>query len=241
MLLVKKKILSDVIPTICPGGRLIYSTCTFAPEENIEQIEWILTQFPELTSISISVPSGIQEVRKDTAIGYQAYFHQYKGEGFFMAVFQKEGEWKSREFPQFKQEKLPFQPEKWVNCPSCFQFWKAGDYWVAGRFKERLSLVEQSIRVIRSGTAVFTQKGKELVPNPEFAFASWKQIEIPKLELTLDQVLQFIRRKPFSLAEYPESGWYLVHYQGYDLGWVKVISNRINNYFPVEFRVQQEL
>jgi 16S rRNA C967 or C1407 C5-methylase (RsmB/RsmF family)/NOL1/NOP2/fmu family ribosome biogenesis protein len=41
----QKEILSHVLPSLKVGGEFIYSTCTMAPEENEEIIEWLLKEF----------------------------------------------------------------------------------------------------------------------------------------------------------------------------------------------------
>lgn len=42
----QQRILGSAIKMLKPGGRLVYSTCTFAVEENESQIRWLLDTFP---------------------------------------------------------------------------------------------------------------------------------------------------------------------------------------------------
>jgi 16S rRNA (cytosine967-C5)-methyltransferase len=44
----QRRIISNVIPHLAPGGRLVYSTCSMEPEENAQQVAWIENQFPQL-------------------------------------------------------------------------------------------------------------------------------------------------------------------------------------------------
>ena len=41
------QILDAAAAALRPGGRLVYSTCTFAPEENEGTISWLLEEYPE--------------------------------------------------------------------------------------------------------------------------------------------------------------------------------------------------
>ena len=40
----QREILSEAVKMLRPGGRLIYSTCTFAPEEDEQNIDWLQQQ-----------------------------------------------------------------------------------------------------------------------------------------------------------------------------------------------------
>jgi 16S rRNA (cytosine967-C5)-methyltransferase len=43
----QRKILKNAAKILKPGGVLLYSTCTIEPEENVENIEWFLKNYPE--------------------------------------------------------------------------------------------------------------------------------------------------------------------------------------------------
>lgn len=90
----QKNILENAIKTLKPGGFLIYSTCTFNRSENEENAEFLANEcglepvdlkLPE----SWHIPKGI-----DTDLPvYRFMPHKTKGEGLFLAVFRKKGEW----------------------------------------------------------------------------------------------------------------------------------------------------
>ena len=70
---------------LAPGGQLVYSTCTWAPEENEEIVSWLLEEY-ELELLPIEKINGMVE-----GIGYpetaRMYPHRFKGEGQFVAKF----------------------------------------------------------------------------------------------------------------------------------------------------------
>ncbi|MCR5010771.1 MAG: hypothetical protein K6A72_00310 [Lachnospiraceae bacterium] len=88
----QKDILGSAVSMLKPGGMLVYSTCTYAPEEDEEIANFIcdvlgleLAETPEIvTEYAAAVP-----LKKGNA--YRFYPHVSKGEGQFMAYFKKPG------------------------------------------------------------------------------------------------------------------------------------------------------
>ncbi|MCC6601019.1 MAG: RsmB/NOP family class I SAM-dependent RNA methyltransferase, partial [Crocinitomicaceae bacterium] len=121
----QKEILSDLIESIKPGGYLIYSTCTFAPDENEKNAEWMLTQ--GMLPVTLSVPSGwnIRQIGQPSFCGFQFLPHRVAGEGFFAVVFRKDEASQRKRIPKTgkrpyrraleKKEKLLLSD--WVNTP----------------------------------------------------------------------------------------------------------------------------
>jgi hypothetical protein len=62
----------------------------------------------------------------------------------------------------------------------------------------------------------------------------------PGEEINLTEALAYLRRDNFVLTNAPV-GWNLVTYRGMNLGFVKNLGNRVNNYFPVEWRIKMNL
>lgn len=93
----QREILANVARCVAPGGRLIYSTCTFSLEENEKNVEWFLDSFtdfelsdvlPELKSVTAD---GIcfEGCRYDMTKTRRFYPHISKGEGQFIAVLER--------------------------------------------------------------------------------------------------------------------------------------------------------
>ena len=91
----QREILSWGAETVRPGGCLIYSTCTFSPEENEENVLWFLRTHPAFSPEE--VPEAVRRVTapglcpEDSALGRaiagtarRAYPHLAPGEGQFM-------------------------------------------------------------------------------------------------------------------------------------------------------------
>ena len=85
----QRRILSDCWPALRPGGILIYSTCTFNPEENDAQVRWIADNLGAGILDAGAAPGGIL---RTPAGGYALLPGLVPGEGQFAAVLRKDGD-----------------------------------------------------------------------------------------------------------------------------------------------------
>ena len=83
----QQRILADALPALKAGGVLIYSTCSYAREEDEAIMDWLLENFP-LENIPLQLQPSWHIVETLSphrqAAGYRFYPDQVKGEGFFM-------------------------------------------------------------------------------------------------------------------------------------------------------------
>lgn len=90
----QREILKNAVECLKPGGFLIYSTCTFNREENESNVDYI-TQELKLESIDLEFPKDWKipgGINTDKPV-YRFMPHKTKGEGLFLAVFRKNGNW----------------------------------------------------------------------------------------------------------------------------------------------------
>ena len=93
----QRSIIEDIWPALRPGGVLIYSTCTFNPEEDEENVEWIARELgATILPIPIEPTWGIKgDMRSQVSSPIPVYHFLpglVRGEGFFCAVLRKDGE-----------------------------------------------------------------------------------------------------------------------------------------------------
>lgn len=81
-------------------------------------------------------------------------------------------------------------------------------------------------------------KGKDIVPSHELAMSVLPKNAFTSINVTLEQALQYLRRHDLVLEG--NKGWNLVMYEHIPLGWAKVLPNRINNYYPQEWRIRNK-
>ena len=94
----QRAILSAALPALKEGGTLIYSTCTYSPEENEETVSWLLREYPALTLLPVDDPTllsytdpGLAREGVPAGATRRHYPHSgggiFGGEGQFFALF----------------------------------------------------------------------------------------------------------------------------------------------------------
>ena len=85
----QREILKASFPYLKPKGRLVYSTCTVTKEENTEQYEWLLKEFP-LEPVNLT---GLFPEPFDQRTASKGYVQTLQGvmdcDGFFVSAFQR--------------------------------------------------------------------------------------------------------------------------------------------------------
>ena len=248
----QRRILADALPALRPGGYLIYSTCTFAEAENEENVTWLMEGHGlELEKIPISPDWEVTVSTIKSGETYRFYPHKSMGEGFFLACLKKPGNdsW----FEPFKRLKPRYWqrlPKRDLEAVSIFlndpeQF----TYWVDERdnvracpktwHEEHLGFLEAA--GVRSfGVLLGKRSRKEFIPAHDLALSTAISTELPALEVDLSMALKFLRKEVWRPEHSLEPGWRLVRYEGLNLGWVKVLKDRLNNYYPKEWRIRME-
>jgi len=245
----QRRILADIWPSLKNGGYLIYSTCTFNPAENEENLKW-LAENNEIESIRIPLQEnqGIQEIENNGLYGYRFLPHQVKGEGFFLSLIRKkEGKdfYSISKKTKSRLEKMPKQfgeIRNWLNTPNA-EFFMKSEFLIA--FPEDkisvLNALAEQLRIINFGLPVAQFKKNDLLPEHTFALSVDRNLDIfESIELELKDALVFQKKDEIRISSNTK-GWLLVTYQGIPLGFVKNLGNRANNYFPKEWRIRMAL
>jgi len=237
------RILYDVWPSVKPGGYMVYSTCTFNPKEN----EILLADFIEsknAMSVQLDIEDG-QTVYCGNWKGvhyYQFLPHLSKGEGFFLAVLKKQGERKKEEIiPENKVPKWAMQFQEFLK-PDYRWHWLIINDLLHVRTVEAQSLYDQiNSRLYFTKSAIEIGKiiKEELLPSHELALSVALNLDnCQKYEVDVTVALEYLRKGTNFKIEGPK-GWVLLTYKHLPLGWIKNLGNRINNYYPVAYRLRK--
>ncbi len=82
----QRRILRSAVACLKPGGVLVYSTCTLAPQENEDMIGWLITEYPDMKPVEVTVPiKGIRKTSHKTI----TVLPTDEAEGFFVAKLKK--------------------------------------------------------------------------------------------------------------------------------------------------------
>ncbi len=258
----QRQILDEALPALKEGGTLVYSTCTFAPQENEEILQW-LSEKEAFESVRIPLPltSGIVEetvnTPQGTFYGYRFYFHKVKGEGFFMACFRKQTSVETPPKPKKTKKKgsgsgqrLQFLPKKyndglrqWLKNPEELLLILDDDILrvLPHSVKKEAEQLYSALPYKRLGLEAGKFRKGELVPAHSLALSSIVAETIPRIALSYEEAIRYLRKEEIILADSPPKGWVLMCYQGLALGWAKVLPNRINNYYPTEMRLRKDV
>ena len=241
----QKRILASAKKLVKNGGILIYSTCTYNDRENDQNIEWILNEgFFE--NIKLSLPEGWGI--KETTFGYQFYPHFVKGEGFYMSILKKNGsnekiftnkKLKNGWTYLSKKEKAIVDP--WIENPQQLSFFKKPNNEIVAVPIDLESIFIKTAASLKRrsfGTLIGAIKNKKLIPAHGFALSNIIKKEMDAIEPDVVSALQFLRKDNFEINS-KRKGWNLIRHKGHNLGWVKLLGNRFNNYFPNEWRIRR--
>jgi NOL1/NOP2/fmu family ribosome biogenesis protein len=80
----------------------------------------------------------------------------------------------------------------------------------------------------------------ELIPDHAVAMSVQLGNYYPTVELSLNQALLYLKGET-SLQIALNKGWHIVTFQGQSIGFVKSLGNRLNNYFPKEWRIRMQI
>lgn len=244
----QQRILADVLPALKTGGVLIYSTCSYSKAEDEEVCDWLINALGMDGLVLETEQSwNIVETVSDqsSARGYRFYPDKLKGEGFFMAAFRKKDNEENNK-NQEKKMKDPFRATaketelvfSWLNTPENFFFFKQNDEILAIPLKleTELEKLRSALYIRKAGVKLGTLIRGELIPDYELALSPGINSSVKRMEVDLETARQYLRKEEIRLAT-TETGWMLITFSGLPLGWVKVLPNRINNYYPKSWRI----
>lgn len=242
----QKRILRAASMLVAPRGVLVYSTCTYNTHENDENAAWLAQTF-DFAPVKLEVPSdwGIEE----RSPGYQFYPHKVKGEGFYLSVFKQQGFDQNFTKAKVKLNRVTrWQKEKirsWIETDrfDSYEYFTKNDGVIVAIHNDLHDAYGSVLRALdkrSSGLEIGMFKGDDFIPLHGLALSPLVAANIPSIELDRDNALRFLKKEHFdSPGAVP--GWGLVKYQGLNLGWVKVLGDRVNNYLPKEWRIRMEI
>ena len=212
-----------------PGGRLVYSTCTFAPEENEQAVAAFLQRNPDFAPEDVAAPWFSR-----VGVGqFRLWPHKLLGEGHFVAVLRKQGDGEgSGNFcagEKLPKEWVAFAKELDIALPhgKAISF-GATLFWAPEALPEL-----KGLKVLRPGLQLGEVKKDRF--EPAHALALWlgackNAVSFPAESAEMKaylhgEVLQCALR-----------GWCLVQVDGYSIGWGKGDGKQLKNHYPKGLR-----
>ncbi len=236
--LLQREILEDALKMLVPGGSLVYSTCTWAPEENEEIVSWLLENY-DLELEMIEKINGMVE-----GIDYpetaRMYPHRFKGEGQFVAKFHYLGENRPTKVPSKKDQLSAEQKKLWQEFAK--KHLKVTLEGVLETFGDELYLVPlglpdlRKVKIARNGLHLGTFKKNRFEPSFALGLAL-KPSEVKEtVSIMPDDFVHYVAGETVQLKETHPNGWYQVLVEGNGLGFAKVTGQTLKNFYPKGLR-----
>lgn len=243
----QQRILADALPALKENGIVIYSTCSYSKAEDEDILDWLIDNC-HLSSVSCDLNKdwNIIEVESDkhNAIGYRFYPDKIKGEGFFIAAFKKttattDGYFKEQSLMLPSKQEMQLL-QTFYPIPKAYTVFKQSDTFrlIKKEWLNDLKVLAKNLYIKKAGVELGTIKGKDIIPSHELALSILPLESLAVVEVDKEKALQYLKRKDLNIAA--PKGWSLVTHCGLPLGWMKVLPNRINNYYPSEWRILKD-
>jgi len=240
----QREILRDVLPALRQNGILIYSTCTFAREENEDIIQSLLDsgdyealRWPVMPEWNVSLPD------ENGVYGMRFLPHRVPGEGFFISALRKISNsptirTKAKNVFQTPTQSDMVALKNWCVSEKDVVLAPDGELYRSVFTKQELNSLAGSLYFLNPGVQLGRVVRGELIPAHSLAMATDELPADGKIRLSEAQAMSYLRGEPIDLEA--ANGWHRVAFQEHVLGWIKVIGKRINNYYPKEWRVKSK-
>ena len=223
------EILHSGATLVRPGGRLVYSTCTFAPEENEQTIQAFLEQHPEFTLEEVQAPWFTQVGEGQ----FRLWPHKLLGEGHFAAVLRK-ADAEAEDIAQEPGQKLPkqwteFAKELDIRLPAGKAIlFGTSLYWTPEELPQL-----RGLKVLRPGLELGEVKKDRL--EPAHALALWLKDAANVQDYPADsqQAQAYLHG---DVVPSQIRSWCLVRLDGYSIGWGKGDGKVLKNHYPKGLR-----
>ncbi|MBX3057713.1 MAG: RsmB/NOP family class I SAM-dependent RNA methyltransferase [Anaerolineae bacterium] len=252
-------VLATAVQLVKPGGRLVYATCTFAPEENESSIARFLMTHPDFKLVEPPRFDGFDRGRPSWAADglpqdglekcARLWPHRFPGEGHFIAVMQRAGTKK----PDRSQRPVRFQPLKSSELKVWREFARAtlrGD-WPEERMllkNGRLYLLPPDaietgrLKLVRYGLLLGEIRPGYFKPAHALALALKPEEVVKAVNFPADapEITAYLSGHPLPITDHRlpiTDNWLPITADGFPLGWAKAGGGQLKNHYPRGLRM----
>jgi 16S rRNA C967 or C1407 C5-methylase (RsmB/RsmF family)/NOL1/NOP2/fmu family ribosome biogenesis protein len=246
----QKQILDQTAPLVRRGGRLLYGTCTFAPEENEGVIAAFLAGHPDFEIVDLPQVPGLypghpEWVDAPDAVRHAGRFwpHTGPGHGHFYALLRRQGEPPNG------------LPERWTGNAIPGRVWNLyqktiGETLVAPVSDRGLLLTKtddlyvtpmdpklwEGLHVLRPGWWVASLRHNKIWPDHALATALRPEDvrDVVDLAQDDDRLANYLRGSFW--PDRGPAGYVLIAVDGFPVGWAKRGGGRLRSRYPVHLR-----
>jgi NOL1/NOP2/fmu family ribosome biogenesis protein/23S rRNA U2552 (ribose-2'-O)-methylase RlmE/FtsJ len=259
----QREILHHAAALLKPGGHMVYSTCTFNPEENEGVIQAFLNAKPDFTLLPVPLTGGMESGRQEWADGTviikntaRIWPHRANGEGHFLALLYRKPESSSSVFNTKPAWRIGLRPSADIMKNTFKPFKQFTDNWLRRDFKGHLNFHENTLyltpdglptlrglRVMRGGWYLGDVRQERFIPSQALAMGLYNDEARYTVELTQQETVRYLKGESFDLSsraneKTSDKQWTLVCIQGYPLGWGLLSDGRLKNKRPSGWAVE---
>ncbi|WP_404310127.1 methyltransferase RsmF C-terminal domain-like protein [Neorhodopirellula lusitana] len=236
----QKRILLAASRLLRPGGRLIYSTCTFAIAENEEQVRWMVD---DLGFVASPVAGLAEYVSSIEPASYRLWPHRHRCAGSFAASLMlprpdADPEQNRRHDLWVRQRNTSTPPDDALEqLPFLFEstdHWYQQRDWIVDAFP--LDAPDWTSESYVLGPEVAYRTGSTWKPSHAAALRRGGDAdvsELPRVELDEESARSYLTGQ--AIPE-PQRGWQIACQAGRPLGWLKGDGRVGKNHLPVHAR-----
>ena len=234
----QKNILQSAIKMLKPGGMLLYSTCTFAPCENEENISYILEKFPQFQLVTIPELECIED--GFIPLTKRIYPHKQNGEGHFAALL------KNTDEPVFQKQQLTKSNVSKENLKLIQEFFQKFmnipvPDGVLISFGEQIYVLPHGIdidklKVLRPGLHLGVCKKGRFEPAHALCTALDTNAFKNNIDFTPDSTVLSSYLKGNTIP-CDKNGWTVISVSNMPIGWGKASGGVLKNHYPKHLRI----
>ena len=248
----QREILKNAVQLTAPGGRLLYSTCTFSPEENEQNVDWLLQTYPDFSLLPVApeiiniTANGVnfEGLSNDMTPCRRFYPHVSPGEGQFVALLERKAEGNRGTLPKTT---LTAPDKKTMQTAKDF----LGGTLSAPLAQAQITQLRDTLwltpdlpaparGVFSPGVCIGTLQKGRIEPHHQL-FSAYGKDFCRTVSLTQDdpRVAAYLRGEEIALTADEAAcgnGYAAVLFEGAPLGGGKIVGDRLKNHYPKGLR-----
>ncbi|MDR3238698.1 MAG: RsmB/NOP family class I SAM-dependent RNA methyltransferase [Clostridiales bacterium] len=241
----QRDILFHCAKMLKPGGRIVYSTCTFEPGENEGMMDAFLAGHPAFSVAPLDhARAGFAQAnpawgegRAELAGAGRIWPHKHGGEGHFLCVLKKSGaenlEMKkfASKTPNLLRSEGPAHFRAFCKTVLTREIRGVFQQYGTSLYLRPPGLPDLAgIRVARGGWLLGELKADRFEPSQAFAMGLRKEDAGNRVTFSAasGEAARYLRGESFDADRCPD-GWALVCLEEYPLGWAKIQNGKMKN------------